>query len=268
MALEITEYYARTAPEDLDTVEICPTYPDFMIFGTYSLVGREREYDAQVRKGTIQVLPVSPIFQPAYPGMLVPKLAKKSFPAAVLDIHFHPQDKTLLGVALSNGQMHFFRFTRRGDVLGRRIITELLPLGYATISEVDQDGLIPLVTQFLWLSATREVGRRDLSNTLTVSFAATLSSHEVKLIKIKLPAIKSTHDHRLARNPPHLPLLSEDIHSHDLEAWTLASLPIYEFDGNFNHLLLSGGDDSKLISSMVEQDTCSKPFARSLLRSR
>ena len=257
MALEITDYDARTAPEDVDTVEICPAYPDFMVFGTYSLVGREREYDAQIRKGTIEVLPVSSAFQPAYPGMLLPKLARRCFSAAVLDIHFHSQDRTLLGVALSNAQIHFFRFIRRGDVLGRRVITELLPLGYASIAEADEDGVVPLVTQFLWLSSIREVGRRDLSNTITVSLAATLSSHQIKVIKVRIPGIKSTNDHRLARSPAALPLISEDIHSHDLEAWTVASLAVFDFDGNFQHILFSGGDDSRLIASMVEQDTCS-----------
>lgn len=255
--LEITDYHARTAPEDVDTIEISSAYPDFMIFGTYSLVGKEREYDAQVRKGTIEVIPVSTIFQPAYPGMLLPKLAKRDFPAAVLDIHYHPKDKTLLGVALSNAQIYFFRFVSRGDVLGRRVVTELLPLGYVSVGEIDQDGLMPLVTQFVWLPSIREVGRRDVSNTLTVSLAATLSSHEVKIIKTRIPGMKSTNDHRLARASFALPVLSEVIHTHDLEAWTVASLPVFDFDGTYQHIIFSGGDDSRLIASMVEQDTCS-----------
>ena len=225
MPLEITDYHARTAPEDVDTIEICPAYPDFMVFGTYSLVGREREYEAQVRRGTIEVMPVSPTFQPAYPGMLLPKLAKRCFSSAVLDIHFHPRDKSLLGVALSNAQIHFFRFIQRGDVLGRRVITELLPLGYLIVGATDQDGVVPLATQFIWLPSTREVGRRDISNTLTVSLATTLSSREVKVIKSRLPGIRSSTDHRLARASTALPLLSEDVHSHDLEAWTVALSP-------------------------------------------
>lgn len=257
MAVEITEYHARTASADVDTIEICQAFPDFMIYGTYSLAGRDREYEAQIRKGTIEVIPVSPMFQPAYPGMLLPKLAKKTFPAAVLDVQFHPKDKTLLGVALSNGKLHFFRFLRRGDVLGRRIITELLPLGHAVIGTADEHGLIPLITQFIWLPSIREVNRRDVSNILTVSVAATLSSHEAKVVKVRVPGIRSANDQRLARAPAELPVLSEDIHSHDLEAWTVACLPILEFDGNLQHVLLSGGDDSKLIASMVEQDNCS-----------
>ena len=258
--LEITDFSARNAPEDTDCIEICPSYPDLMVFGTYSLVAKkeDREHEAQVRAGTIEVLPVSPIFNPAYPGMLLPKLAKRSFSAAVLDIHFHPQDQTLLGVALSNAQVHFLRFIRRGDVLGRRVITELIPLGYVTIAEAGEDGLIPLVTQFLWLPTIKEYGRRDVSNKLCVSFAATLSSFNVKIIKTRVPGIKSTNDHRLAQPPTALPFLSENIHTHDLEAWTVSSLTIFEFDGNLQHILLSGGDDSKLIASMVEQDNCSR----------
>lgn len=267
MALEITDFHARTALEDVDTIEICPAYPDLTVFGTYSLVGREREYEAQVRKGTIEVIPISSVFQQAYPGMLLPKLAKRDFSAAVLDIHFHPEDKTLLGVALSNGQIHFFRFLRRGDVLGRRIITELLPLGQSTIAEADEDGVVPLVTQFVWLPCVQEVGRRDVSNTLSVSLAATLSSHGVKIAKIRMPGIKSTNDPRLSRSAVELPTISGDIHSHDLEAWTVASLPILNFDGSFQHILFSGGDDSRLIASMVSQDSCKTGSISTLLTS-
>jgi diphthine methyl ester acylhydrolase len=265
MVLEITDFQSRTAPEDLDTIEICPAYPDLMVFGTYSLVGKEREYDAQVRRGSIEVITVSPVFQQAYPGMLLPKLARHDFSAAVLDIHFHPEDKTLLGVALSNGQIHFFRFLRRGDVLGRRIITELLPLGQATIAEADETGLIPLVTQFTWLPCIQTIGRRDVSNTLSASLAATLSSHAVKIAKIRIPGIKSTNDPRLSRSALDLPTITEEIHSHDLEAWTVASIPILNFDGSFQHILLSGGDDSRLIASMVEQENCKTGSINALL---
>jgi diphthine methyl ester acylhydrolase len=265
MALEITDFQSRTAPEDLDTIEICRAYPDLMVFGTYSLVGKEREYDAQIRRGSIEVITVSPVFQQAYPGMLLPKLARHDFSAAVLDIHFHPEDKTLLGVALSNGQIHFFRFLRRGDVLGRRIITELLPLGQATIAEADETGLIPLVTQFTWLPCIQTIGRRDVSNTLSASLAATLSSHTVKIAKIRIPGIKSTNDPRLSRSAVDLPTITEEIHSHDLEAWTVASLPILNFDGSFQHILLSGGDDSRLIASVVEQENCKTGSINKLL---
>ena len=259
MATEITEYTARTAVEDVDCIEICPQYPDYMIYGTYSLVSaKEREYVGQIRTGTIHVLPVEFDFKPGFPGMLLPKLAKKTFPAAVLDIHFHPQDPTLLGVALSNSEVHFLRFIKRGDILSRRVITELLPLGHLKIGEKDEYGLIPLVTQFCWFPTVQRVGRRDINDELTVLFAATLSSRQVKLIKIKLPGIKSTHDHRLSRAPARLSSRQEEVHNHDLEAWTVIYLPTSTATTDrFPCILLSGADDSKLFASSVSVNTSS-----------
>ena len=259
MTVEIKNYTARTAPGDVDTIEICPAYPDFMIFGTYNLVkpGEPRDYPSQVRKGLIEVIPVTHKLDSAYVGELPPKLATCNFWGAVTEVHFHPDDPTLLGVSLSNTKIHFFHLVKRGEVLGRRVITELLPLGYITAGERDEYDCIPLVTQFLWLPSIREAGRRDVDETVTVSMALTLSSKIAKIIKIRIPAIKSTDDPRLLQEAEELPILSEDINSHEEAAWNVASLPTFDFDGNFHHILFSGGDDSRLIASMVEQDTCS-----------
>ena len=252
--MEITDFTPRTASADLDCLTICPAYPDFLIYGTYLIVKRteDQEYSAQVRTGSIQTLPVSAVFEPAYAGMLPPKLAQHKFPAAVLDIRFHPSDGNLMGVALSNGALHFFRFIKRADVLGRCVITELFPLGHVAVSSADQTtGIVPLVTQFQWLPLILEVGRRDVSNSLTVTLTATLSSGEVKMLKTKLPGIKSTHDHRLALPPAPLKAVVEDVHSHSLEAWcaSLIQLPAPLLPSPNSHILLSGGDDSTLLAS-------------------
>ena len=259
MATEITDYTARTAVEDVDCIEICPQYPDYMIYGTYSLVSaKEREYIGQIRTGTIHVLPVDFDAKPTFPGMILPKLAKKTFPAAVLDIHFHPNDPTLLGVALSNSEVHFLRFVKRGDILSRRVITELLPLGHLKIAEKDEYGLIPLVTQFSWFPTVQRVGRRDVNDELTVLFGATLSSRQVKVIKIRLPGIKSTHDHRLSRAAARLSSRQQEVHIHDLEAWTVTYVQTSPpTPDKFPCILLSGADDSKLLASSISINTCS-----------
>lgn len=255
----ITTYTARTATEDIDCIAISPEYPDLMIYGTYSLVGKEQEYVGQIRKGSIEVLPVAFQFKPTFPGMMEPYLAKVSFPAAVLDIHFHPADRTLLGVALSNSEMHFFRFVKRGDILSRKIITEFLPLGHAKIADKDEYGLIPLVTQFTWFDDSVRVGRRDVNDEITVTLAAALSSNQISVVKFKIPGITNTHDYRLSRDPAPLSLIREDIHKHDLEAWTVSIIPMRS--GPVDHRdyqLLSGADDSALIASKISLSTASQ----------
>ncbi|RMZ85423.1 hypothetical protein DV737_g794, partial [Chaetothyriales sp. CBS 132003] len=178
--MEITEFSSRKGFAEVDCVAICPTYPEYLIYGTYSLIKRreDQELAAQIRSGTIQALPVSPSFKPSFAGgSRAPKLCQHSFPAAVLDLRFHPNDGSLLGVALSDGTIHFFRFVKRADVLNRCWVTELFPLGHAVVGTRDPvTGLVPVVTQFQWLPALYEVGRRDVSNTLTVTIAASLDS--------------------------------------------------------------------------------------------
>ncbi|EXJ85810.1 hypothetical protein A1O1_06179 [Capronia coronata CBS 617.96] len=256
------EYTTRTADQEVCAVEICPDHPEYMIIGTYSLVKKDdrRDYEAQTRRGTIQVMPVAATFKPKYAGMLAPQLDRVAFPCAVLDLHFHPADSTLLGVATSNAQMQFFRFVKHGDVLGRRVITKLLPLGVATVAEADEHGLVPLVTQFTWFPETRTHGVSGINDVQEIVFAVTTSLGETRVVHTAVPAIRGLFDQRLStQSSEPLAVKAVDVHKHDLEAWTVAAVPLgYDVlddgshDATLHRLILSGGDDSALIASMVE----------------
>lgn len=56
--LEPEDYVSRTASQEIDTVEISPRHPEYMVIGTYSLVktSEPRDYEAQTRKGALQLL--------------------------------------------------------------------------------------------------------------------------------------------------------------------------------------------------------------------
>lgn len=266
--LEVKEYTTRTADQEICAVEICPAHPEYMIIGTYSLVKNEdrRDYEAQTRRGTLQVTPVAATFQAKYAGMLPPHLDRVDFPCAVLDLHFHPADSTLAGVATSNAQIRFFRFIKHGDVLGRRVITKLLPLGTATVSDPDEHGLIPLVTQFTWFPETRTHGVSGIDDVQEVIFAATTSFGDTKIVKTALPALRDLFDERSTQ--PSSPELDVevtvvDVHKHDLEAWTVAVVTLGSKSTSLSapstRLILSGGDDSALIASMVDATSTSTP---------
>lgn len=258
-------FTSRTADQEVDTVEICPEHPEYMIIGTYSLLKKDDpcDYIGQMRRGTIQVMPVLSTFKPKYAGMLPPQLDKAALPCAVLDIHFHPSDGSLLGVATSNAQMHFYRFVKHGDVLGRRVITKLIPLGKAAVAEKDEFGLTPLVTQFTWFPEIRSHGVSGISDVQDISFAITTSFGDTKVIKTSIPAIKDLFDARLDQPLEPLDINSTDIHKHDLEAWTVAMIPLRssmddegapskDFGSEYR-MILSGGDDSALIASAIDQ---------------
>ncbi|RMD39284.1 hypothetical protein DV735_g5848, partial [Chaetothyriales sp. CBS 134920] len=260
--MEIQDFSSRKAVADIDCIAICPAYPEYLVYGTYTIVRREEDEDisAQVRTGTIQVLPVEPDFRPSFAGCpRRPRLCEQSFPAAVLDIRFHPNDGSLLGAALSDGTIHFFRFFKRADVLHRRWVTELHPLGHAKVAEKDAEtGRLRVVTQFQWLPALHEVGRLDVSNTLTVTIAATLDSGVVKLLRTNIPAIRSTMDQRMVLPPVRLEASTETIHTHSLEAWCIALVGVPKLSNM--QVLLSGGDDSNILVSIVTMlDPASSP---------
>ncbi|OAP58960.1 hypothetical protein AYL99_06257 [Fonsecaea erecta] len=272
---EDIEYTARTADQEVDTVAICPTHPDYMVVGTYSLLKKDEpgDYTGQTRRGSLQVMTVVSRFRPRYAGMLPPSLDRVDFPCAVLDMHFHPADSTLLGVATSNAAVHFFRFIAHGDVLGRRVITKLLPLGFVVVAQNDEHGLVPLVTQFTWFPETRTHGVVGISDVIDVGFAATTSFGDTKVVKVSVPAIKDLFDQRADQSLLRqlTPSLNEVVHKHELEAWTVAvvdfgaaSLSAGAADETWSsssssssnaRVILSGGDDSALIASSISQ-TC------------
>ena len=253
------DYTTRTLDQEIDAVEICRAHNEFMIIGTYSLVKKDSktEYAGQVRRGSIRVMAVSPTFKPSYPGMLPPQLDSVDLPCAVLDIHFHPEDPTLLGVATSNGRMYFYRFIAHGDVLGRRVVTKLLSVGIVRVADNDEHGLTPLVTQFTWFDELLIKGTRDYDDVIVVALAATTSFGETRVMKLSVPAIRTMHDWRLEQDETLIFSSSEIIHKHDLEAWTVATINfssganIEKNNGGGQRLVLSGGDDSALLASVT-----------------
>ncbi|ETN37897.1 uncharacterized protein HMPREF1541_07520 [Cyphellophora europaea CBS 101466] len=255
---QINEWHTRSSEYDPDVITICPVHPDLMITGTYQLVkATERQiFPGQFRQGSIYVNLVSPTWRPAFPGQQTPKLAKRKLPAAILDIHFHPLDGTLLGVALSDMTIHFFRFVKRADILSRRILTELLSLGSIEVASRDEDGLLVLCTQFRWLDMYEECGNpKKYTNTITTHMVVSLSTGEIITVKVKLPGVRSTFDPRLAHKPGPISFSRESVHWHTEEAWTVITIPISSTVTSQTSLLLSGGDDSKLIAAMVQFDT-------------
>ncbi|KIY02596.1 uncharacterized protein Z520_01061 [Fonsecaea multimorphosa CBS 102226] len=267
------EYTSRTADQEVDTVAICPSHRDYMIIGTYSLLKKDDTcaYTGQTRRGSLQVMTVTPTFIPKYAGMLPPSLDRVDFPCAVLDMHFHPSDSTLLGVATSNAAVHFFRFIIHGDVLGRRVVTKLLPLGSVIVSENDEHGLVPLVTQFTWFPETRKHGVVGISDVTDVGFAATTSFGDTKVVRLSVPAVKDLFDQRADLPLQQLtPSLNEAVHKHDLEAWTVAVVDFGRASSSSSaaagenrssssssnsRMILSGGDDSALIASSIPATT-------------
>ncbi|KAJ9604104.1 hypothetical protein H2200_011627 [Cladophialophora chaetospira] len=253
------EYTTRTLDQEIDTVAICPSHPDYMIIGTYSLVKNDSQasYVGQSRLGSLRVMTVSSTFKPSYAGMLPPELDRIDLPCAVLDIHFHPEDPTLLGVATSNARVYFYRFVVHGDVLGRRVTTKLVPLGSVRVSDDDEHGLTPLVTQFTWFDEIRSTGPKGLGDVIIAALAATTSFGEARLLKISVPAIRDLFDDRIGKEEVSILSSSEVVHKHDLEAWCIASINFNTLkntetnDGGGQRLVLTGGDDSALLASLI-----------------
>lgn len=249
-----TEWTAREIQQDIAAVEICPAHPKYMVIGTYTLVKKDdqKDYPSQVRKGEILVIPVAARFIPAYTGQLPPIFDHHPFSCAVLDLHFHPSDPTLLGVATSGGQMHFYRFVQHADVVGRQVRVRLLPLGSAKIAEDDEFGLVPLITHFQWLPGMVISGKKDKDDQQYVSLTATTSLNEVLLVHCILPAIQTPYDKRLEADKMPIAVIRANFPSHTLEAWTVAT-SIVKLDGDVTTVfILSGGDDSTLIASLFE----------------
>lgn len=253
---EPAEYTSRTLADPIAAVEICPANPDYMIVGTYALLKPDDQgvSASQVRTGSISVVPLAAVFKPAYPGAVPPLLDEKSLNAAVLDIHFHPSDPTLLGVATSDAYVSFFRLTKRGDVLARRIEMHLDCLGSICVAEANVHGEIPLITSFCWLPGliTDRVGSEEYC---IVSFAATISDGGVKIVRALTPA-NALDDQTSYLYGSARVLESENLGEHTQEAWTIASTSVtttLSNSGGISRILaLSGGDDSALIATSVD----------------
>lgn len=252
---EPQKYTSRDAPEEIDTIEICPAYPDYMVVGTYSLVKKDdpKDYEHQFRKGMLIVMPVGYTFKPSYPGQMAPYCDRKKFPCAVVDIHFHPSDNTLLGVATSNAQMHFFRLIKHADVIGRRIIFKLVSLGSATIAPQDQFGLTPVVTYFDWVGASTTTGTPNVNEKQLVEFVATTTLNEVILVQASFAAVRNLFDVRMSAGLPAMAVSTTVLHTHKLETWCVnASLVNVSEENIYTYLVASGADDSTLVAAGID----------------
>jgi diphthine methyl ester acylhydrolase len=256
-----TEYSSRDSPLEVCACEVCPAFPDFMVVGTYALVGKgdRNEHHAQMRKGTLSIMTVAPKFKATYAGMLLPNLDKKDFSSAILDLHFHPNDDSLLCIATSAASIHFFRLVKQASILERRLDMKLLPLGRAKIAEDDEHGLTHLITQFSWLPEISTTGREGVNDQLIVTLAATESSGRVQIVKLAIPAIRNVFDKRAAifdnDQPEKLAFSQVYLRNHEQEAWTVATFDIPSPPGTNNRILLSGGDDSVLKTTLLNLST-------------
>ena len=259
---EPAHYTSRTLSEPVAAVEVCPAHPDYMVIGTYALLKSDEPEASigQIRTGSISVLPLAASFKPAYPGAALPSLDQKRLNAAVLDIHFHPSDKTLLGVATSDAKMTFFRLNKRADVLARRVGMQLLYLGSIDVAKSNEHREIPLITSFCWLPGS-STGRimPEGHDYHTVSFIASISNGGVKWIRATMPATLAAESDRFNSEAAVVAFVAFERHTE--EAWTVAATAISNTstststsissggDDTEKILILSGGDDSALIAS-------------------
>ena len=253
---EPAQHTSRTLLDPIAAVEISPAYPDYMVVGTYALlkVGEQGVSVGQVRTGSISVVPVAVGFKPVYPGAVAPFLDEKCLNAAVLDIHFHPSDNTFLGVAMSNAEVTFFRLMKHADVLARRLEMRLILLGSVKVAEPNEHGETPLITSFSWLPGffyTRKAGAYDYH---TVSFAATISNGDVKIVRAEVTGIDLDPRVTTAKREIKSVLAeSVDVGKHSEEAWTVTTTTISSITSSpadvDKLLILSGGDDSALIAT-------------------
>jgi diphthamide biosynthesis protein 7 len=250
------QHTSRTLSDPIAAVEISPAYPDYMVVGTYALLkaGEQGATVDQVRTGSISIVSVAVDFKPIYPGAVAPFLDEKCLNAAVLDIHFHPSDNTLLGVATSDAKVTFFRLTKHADVLARRLEMRLVLLGSVKVDEPNEHGETPLITSFCWLPGSFSTRKVPSSDYHTVSFAAAVSNGDVKIVKAEIAEMGVAPDPRViaAKGEINSVLVeSVGVGKHSEEAWivatmTLPSITSRPAEGD-RLLILSGGDDSALI---------------------
>ncbi|PWY92673.1 hypothetical protein BO70DRAFT_384140 [Aspergillus heteromorphus CBS 117.55] len=98
-----------------------PTSPNHLVIGTY-LLSEHSDADGsiqQTKTGSLQLWHLDPA---THQLSLIEKLP---LPHAVFDLHFHPQDPTLLGIATSAGSVSFYRVAITATETSSHIITHL-----------------------------------------------------------------------------------------------------------------------------------------------
>ena len=257
---EVVNFTARTMPQEIDSVAICPADNEFMVVATYHQLqhGEQRSYHSQTHSGKLIVLPVSTSFYPAYPGQLAPVCDARSFDHGIYEIHFHPEDPTLLGAATTDGSFHIYRVTKHFDVFARRVIMKLLPLSTTTIAEEDSTGLIPTITSFQWMDATICQNKAHVNEVQSARLIATTTSNQVRLIEIVFPCIRSVFDARLSQalETPKYQSRCIKEHEHIDQVWCAATMTVN--DATRDVFVLSGADDSRLYASQLKTTSISK----------
>lgn len=237
----------RFLDQEPDCIAVVPSAPSFVIIGTYSLLGDSDGEGNSGRKGSLQILPfLAPVTQTKHLD-----LDRKDFPFGIYDLHFHPRDTDLLGVATSNAEILFFRLRTTQDQAGSLRTIELREIGRVIVEEPhDDDGRLAIVTQFQFIDTASapalETEAENSSGSIEVLLAATTQFGNTKLLK----TILTTADSGFESVSQRLKAQVLDVHkqSFDLEAWTVLSLPVPSQD---SLLVLSGGDDSQLLISRV-----------------
>ncbi|KAJ9403635.1 hypothetical protein DTO045G8_8658 [Paecilomyces variotii] len=90
-------------------LQFCPEDPSYFVVGTYFLSetkDEEGNVTAQKKTGSLQLWKLDPVSRNLTHVETVP------LPYAVFDLHFHPRDPTLLGIASSAASVAFFRVSR------------------------------------------------------------------------------------------------------------------------------------------------------------
>ena len=256
----ILTHTTREAPEDIDAVEVCPAYPDFMVIATWNLVKRDeaREYASQMRKGMIIVMPVNAIFERTYPGEQPPACATLRFPYAIPDVHFHPSDHNLLGAATSKGTILFYHISKKRDVLYARNEVQLQLIGSILVAPREElTGIKPCITHFEWIGDTCTwVSSAAAGEFQMVRLIATDEMGNVRYAECRLPCIRDAFDPRLAQ-PQIIPVLLCHVYAHTnpymtVSAWTVIGGLIDKRQQPDKYLLVSGADDGDLAGVEVQ----------------
>lgn len=239
--------------QEPDTMAFIPANPDYFIVGTYSLLpspnnddnGSVSSGDTEGnRVGSLQIFPLqSAVDQYSQNWPLLP-LDRRDFQFGVYDLHFHPKDNTLLGVATSNAEILFFRVMLQKATSGILTAIKLVDAGKIVVEEPhDSDGRLAIITQFQFLDLNGAIAAA-LNRKDKIFIAATTQFGNTKLIKVATPPDVNGESMSGV-------LDSQDINIHkqsyDLEAWTVQVI----LAGSSGLWLLSGGDDSQLIASNI-----------------
>lgn len=237
----------RVIDQPPSCIEFCPAFPSIFVVGTYKLEDNQpldtaEAAAAQSRSGRVELYQLRSKALSSDFGVSECIDKFEFLDCAVLDLHLHPQDTSLLGVCTSTSQMVFFRLARTTrHESGEEIIEHsMLKVGSLQLGEDDTI----LATSFAWDRQPTSV------NPDYLSFAVTFSSGEVKVLRVQ-------------RTVEHVPFGQHDFQilsqttvnpSHTLEAWTVAFTNSSYLAHN-TKLLLTGGDDSVLLVRSLADDT-------------